>query len=136
MHIGLPAHQIVKAGRDDLLVHQRGHHGDDKTHDADQHQHADEFAAMGCQQSSPALFRLDGRENVDQPPDEPEKRSLNGSRQPAQHQHGKKRRLGLRDIEPDETGRLFRRPQIVLSGEGLYPVLENSKMRVMTMIRI
>ncbi|MNX98144.1 hypothetical protein D3C86_1305390 [compost metagenome] len=124
MHIGLPAHQIVKAGRDDLLVHQSRHHGDDKTHDADQHQHADQLTAVGRKQPCPALFRLHGGENIDETSDEPEKRRLYGRRQPAQHQHGEKGRLGLRDIEPDEGERAFRRPQIVLAGEGLYPVLE------------
>ncbi len=124
MHVGLPTHQIVKAGRDDLLVHQRRNHRDDKTHDADQHQHAHQLATMGGKQPGPALFRLHGRENIHQPPDEPEQRRLDGRRQPAQHQHGEKRRLGLRNIKPDESKCVFRRPQVVLAGEGPNPVLE------------
>ncbi len=129
MHIGLPAHEIIKARRDDLLVDQRGKERDDEAHDADEREHHEEFRPVRGKKPAPPLARLHGRQHVDEPADEPERRRLDPRRDAAEHQERGERRLGLPDIEPDEGEQLPRRPQVVPPREGLYPVLEEGEKR-------
>src|SRR5689334_3401686 len=82
---------------------------------------------MGCEEAPPAGAGRNAGENVDQPADEPEERSLDGRRCAAEDEHGDEWHLRLADIEPDESERRARRLEIAARTEGINPGFEQAK---------
>ena len=124
--VGLPAHHVLEARSDRLLLDQHRSRQQRHAHNDHRERHADQRPAMSRHQTRPAGLARGFVENVDQHAHEPERRRLHQRRAAAKHQHGEERPFRLPQIEPDETEqrgrRLFHRPV----GKRIDPVFEDA----------
>jgi hypothetical protein len=125
VHIGLPAHEIEKAGDDRLLFDERRkRHGHEAKHQHGQ-QHEEQFRTVGGNQAVPAILRPHRIEHVDKPPHEIEEPGFEHRDQAAKRRHGAKRTFCLARVEPGKAPQRPRRLKAFPRREGVDPVLED-----------
>ena len=124
MAVGLPAHQVVEARRDRLLVDQRRQADDDGADDEHDCGHEQHFGSGRVPQGRPAAVVGQAVEDVDQPADEIEQSRLDERGDAADDQHGEEGEPGLADIVPEKTPDRCRGTEVPGLPERIDPILE------------